>query len=89
MIYAYYESILVPKNNGKQNLDEFSQHEYLKHVACSYGYNLECVDGKFRKPFKSCLDEAVAYNFINTTTGESKQGTDLMKKHFNKKSWDV
>ena len=88
MIYAYYESILVPKNNGKQNLDEYSKHEYLKHVACSYGYNLECVHDKFRKPFKSCLDEAVAYNFINTATGESKQGTDLMKKRFNKKTWD-
>ena len=27
-IYAYFESVLVPENNGKQNLDEFYSNKY-------------------------------------------------------------
>ena len=38
MIYLDFESIAAPENNGKQN---------LKHVACSHGYKLLCVDDKF------------------------------------------
>ena len=36
MIYVDFESILVPEDNRKQNLDE--SYNYQKHVACSYGY---------------------------------------------------
>ena len=36
MIYADFEIILVPENNGKQNPDEFYMNIYQKHVACSY-----------------------------------------------------
>ena len=53
MIYAEFESILVPKNNGKSNLNESNTYKYKKHVACSYGYKLVCVDDKFSKPFKT------------------------------------
>ena len=38
MIYADFESILVPKDNGKQNPEESYPSKYKKHVACSYGY---------------------------------------------------
>ena len=55
MIYADIESILVPKNNGQQNLDESYTNKYQKHVTCSYGYKLVCVDDKFSKPFKIYL----------------------------------
>ena len=55
MIYAGFESILVPENNGKQNPNESYANKYQKHVACSYGYNLVCVDDKFNKLLKSYL----------------------------------
>ena len=53
MIYADFESILVPEDYGKQNADEYYTNKYQKHVACSYGYKLVRVDDKFSKPFKS------------------------------------
>ena len=42
MIYADFESILVPKDNGKQNPDESYANKYQKQVACSYDYKLLC-----------------------------------------------
>ena len=57
MIFTDVKSILVPKDNGKQNLDEAYSNKYKKHAACSYGYKLVCVDDKFSKPFRSYLGE--------------------------------
>ena len=37
MIYSDFESILVPEDNGKQNLNESYTKKYLKQ-ACGYGY---------------------------------------------------
>ena len=53
IIYADYKSILVPKFNGKQNSEESYMNKYQKHIACSYGYKLVCVDDKYREPFKT------------------------------------
>ena len=83
VIYADFKNILVPENNGKENLHEFYQ-KYQKHVACSYGYKLVCVDDKFSKPFKSYIDEDAVGNFINSKVEERKCCSDVMKKHFNK-----
>ena len=55
MIWADFENILVPEDNGKQNPNEFYTNKYQKDVSCSYGYKLLCVDDKFSKPFKSYL----------------------------------
>ena len=55
MIYADFESILVPEDNGKQNPNESYTNKYQKHVACSYGYKLVCVNDKLSKPFKPYL----------------------------------
>ena len=49
VIYADFESILVPEDNGKQNPNDSYTNKYQKHVACSYGYKLVCVDDKFSK----------------------------------------
>ena len=38
IIHADFESILVPKNNQKQNLKESYTNKYQKHIAYSYGY---------------------------------------------------
>ena len=35
IIYAAFESILVPNNNGKQNPEESYTNKYQKHIACS------------------------------------------------------
>ena len=40
MIYADFESILVPEDNVKQNPNESYGRKYQKHVACHYGYKL-------------------------------------------------
>ena len=64
MIYADFESILVPEDNGKQNPNESFTKKYQKLVACSYGYKLVCADDKFSKAFNSYLDEdAVCLKF--------------------------
>ena len=81
MIYANFESILVPEDNGKQNQDEFCTNKYQKHVACSYGYKLVCVDDILSKPFKPYLREDAVYNFINSMIKESKYCSELMKKN--------
>ena len=48
-LQAYFYT-WVPENNGKLNADEPYTNKYQKHVACSFGYKLLCVDDKFSKP---------------------------------------
>ena len=84
LIYVLFESILVPQDNGKQNLHEPYTNKYQKLVSCSYVYKLVWVDDKFSKPFKSYLGKDAAYNLINSILEESKYCSHLMKKHFNK-----
>ena len=84
MIYADFESILVPEDKRKQNPNESYTNKYQKHVACSYGYKLVCVDDKYSKPFKSHLGKDAAYNFISNMIKESSYCSNVMKKHFNK-----
>ena len=42
-------------DNRNQNPNEFYTNKYQKHVACSYGYKLVCVDDKSSNPFKPYL----------------------------------
>ena len=49
MIYANFESILVPENNGKQNPGESYKNKYQNHVGCSSDYKLVCVDDQVTK----------------------------------------
>ena len=84
MIYANFESILVPEDDGKQNPDECYTNKYQKHVACSYGYKLVCVDDKFSKPFRSYLGENAVYNFINSLIKKVNNVVIWWKKNYNK-----
>ena len=84
MIYADFESILVPQDNGKKNLKEPYANKYQKHVACSYGYKLVCVDHKFSKPFKSYPGQDAFCKCINSMIEQSKYCSDVIKKYFNK-----
>ena len=42
MIYADFESILMPEDNEKQIPYESYTNKCQKHVACSYYYKLVC-----------------------------------------------
>ena len=84
IIYADFESILVPENNGKQNPEESYTSKYKKYTACSYQYKLVCVDDMFSKSFKSYLGHDAICNFINSMIKESKYCNDVMKKYFDK-----
>ena len=77
VIYADFESILVPEDNRKQNPDGTYTNKYQKHVACTYSYKLVCVDDKFSKSFKSYLDKDVIFNFINSKTEKRKYCSDI------------
>ena len=57
---------------------------FKKHVACSYGHKLVCVDNKFSRPFQSYLGKDFVYNFIGSMIEQSKYCSGVMKKHFNK-----
>ena len=57
LIYAGFESLLVPEDHGKQDLHESYTNKYQKHIAGSYGHKLVRIDGKFSKPFKDYLGE--------------------------------
>ena len=39
IIYADFESILVPKDNGKQNPKESCTKKYQKHIVCVMALN--------------------------------------------------
>ena len=51
IIYVDFGSTLVLEDNGKQNPNESYTNKYQKYIACSYGYELVCVDDKFSKSF--------------------------------------
>ena len=75
MIYADFESILVPEDNWRQNLDKSYTNKYQKHVACSCDLKLVCVDDGFSKYFKLHLGQDDVYRFINSLVEENKYCT--------------
>ena len=63
MVYADFENILVLVDNGKKNLKVSYRNKYEKHIACSYGYKLVCVNDKFSKHFETYLGKDPVHNF--------------------------
>ena len=88
IIYADFESILVPQDNGMQNPEESYTSKYQKHIACSYSYKLVCVDDKFREPFKTDLAKDIADDYVNSMIEESKYCRKIMKKPFLQRTCD-
>ena len=86
MIYADFESILLPEDNGKQSPNESYTNKYQKDIACSYVYKLVYVDDKFSKPFKSFLDKDAIYNFIKSMIEESKYTVKYVFEKFRNSS---
>ena len=62
----------MPEDNGMQNPEESYTSNYKKHIACSYGYKLVCVDDKLSKLVKTYLGKDTVYNFINSMIEENK-----------------
>ena len=84
IIYADFESVLVPGDNGKQNPEKSYTNKYQKHIACRYGYKLVCFDGKVGKLFKTYLGEDAVYNLINNMIEETIYCSKVIKKHLTK-----
>ena len=51
MIYVDFVCILVSEDNGKENPEKSYTNKYQKHVACSYGYKLVCLNDNFSEFF--------------------------------------
>ena len=83
MIYADFESMLVPEDNGKKTPKKCYTKKYQIHIACSNGYKLDCVDDKFSQP-NAQLNKDAVYNFFNNLIEENKLLYKVMKKLFNK-----
>ena len=52
MIFAGFQSILRPEDNGEQNSNESYTNKYKQPAAYGYGYKLVRIDDKFSRPFK-------------------------------------
>ena len=60
MFYGNFQSVL----ELEEIKIKIQMSLYIKHVACSSGYKLVCVDDKFSKPFQLHLVKDVVYNFV-------------------------
>ena len=83
IIYADFEGILVPEDNGKQNRKESYINNYQKNVGCSYSHNHRVL----MINLSSLLTHIYVKNFINSMIEESKYCSDkvsiTVKKYFN------
>ena len=79
IIYADFEGILGPKNDGKKNPEESYTNKYQKHITCCFGYEVVCYDDKFSKPFKPYFGENAVYNLINNMIEENKYCSEVLK----------
>ena len=57
IIYAVFESMLIPEDNVKQNPKEFYRNKHQKTCSLQLCYKLVCGDKKVSKSFKSYFGE--------------------------------
>ena len=69
----------MPEDNGKEKPEKSYTTKCKKHIACSYGYKLVCVNDKFNKSFKTYLGENSVHNFMNIMIEESRYCSDMTK----------
>ena len=84
IIYADFESILVPENTEKQNPEESYTNRQQKLLLDVVDINVVFVDDKFSKPFKEYLGEDLVKYFINSMIEENKYCSGVMKKNLTK-----
>jgi hypothetical protein len=87
IIYADFESILVPDNERKmdETSDESHTTRYQTHQACSYGLKRVCYyDDWHSGEYNSYIGKDAARNFIQAVLDEAKVCNRIMKTQFNK-----
>ena len=58
--------------------------KYQDHIACSYAYQIVCIDDRFSKSIVVYRGENAAYEFIKAILKEYKYCKKIRNKHFNK-----
>ena len=58
--------------------------KYQNHIACSYAYQIVCIDDRFSKSIVVYRGENAAYEFIKAILKEYKYCKKIRNKHFNK-----
>ena len=87
VIYADFESILVPDKERKmdETSDESHTTRYQTHQACSYGMKRVCYyDDWYSGEYKSYIGKDAARNFIQAVLYEAKICNRITKTQFNK-----
>ena len=75
----------MTKDHGGQNPGESYTKDLISRAYFLQSWLQISVDDKFSKSFKSHLGKDAFYNFINSLIEKSKDSSDVIKKHFNKK----
>ena len=70
MIYASFESILIPENSRKKNPNESYTNKFQNHVGYSFGYKVVCVGDQFNKNFKLYLGQDRIHKFMTNMIKE-------------------
>lgn len=84
IIYADFESLLVPINTCNKPFDNSYTNEYQKHEICSHAYKVVCcVHDKYTKPVKIYRGLDAAYKFVEDILKENEEIQLIIKKKFN------
>ena len=88
VIYADFESILVPENKKDEEPDGDESHtnRYQTHQACSFGLKTVChYDDKYSGEYKSYVDKDAANVFLKTVLREAARCRWEVNSIFKKK----
>ena len=88
VIYADFESILVPEEKKDVEKDEDQSHtnRYQTHQACSFGLKTVChYDDKYSGKYKSYVGKDAAHVFLRTVIREAARCRHEVNNIFKKK----
>jgi hypothetical protein len=88
VIYADFESILVPEEKKDVGKDEDESHtnRYQTHQACSFGLKTMChYDDKYSGEYKSYVGKDAAHVFLRTVIREAARCRHEVNNKFKKK----
>ena len=81
VIYADLESLLEVLNNETKQHSSCNTTKTHRHVACSYGYKVVCVDNeKYSKPYKTFRGVDAIHKFFESLFEEEEEIDKLMKQ---------
>ncbi|CAB4044378.1 Hypothetical predicted protein [Paramuricea clavata] len=88
VIYADFESILVPNENTKSNAgsDESYTEKYQTHQACSFGLKTVChYNDSYSREYVNYVGKDAAYLFLKTVIKEAVRCRSNVNNLFKKK----